>query len=203
MDSLTENIVLTASKMFNQFGIRRVSIDDICNELHISKKTFYNIFPQKENLVRMVLDFQIKLKEENLEKIYKNKNAIDSLIIVIRELKNNADKDPSAFFYDLKKYYPKIYSKFKEERAIRIRHNFEKNLRQGIEEGYYRQDLDIELISLFHSIQIQYSFEEMRKISPKINRKRLTDFFIDLVVTLITNENGLKYINENNKKTEN
>jgi len=203
MDSLTENIVLTASKMFNQFGIRRVSIDDICNELHISKKTFYNIFPQKENLVKMVLDFQIKLKEENLEKIYKNKNAIDSLIIVIRELKNNADKDPSVFFYDLKKYYPKIYSKFKEERAIRIRHNFEKNLRQGIEEGYYRQDLDIELISLFHSIQIQYSFEEMRKISPKINRKRLTDFFIDLVVTLITNENGLKYINENNKKTEN
>ena len=49
----------------------------------------------------------------------------------------------------------------------------------------------------FHSIQIRETFEQMQKASPKITKKQLVDFFIDLIVRLITNENGYKYMNEN------
>ena len=69
-------------------------------------------------------------------------------------------------------------------------------LRKGIAEGYYREDLDIELSSIFHSVQISSSYENIITHIPKISKKRLTDFYIDMIVRLITNEKGLKYIEE-------
>lgn len=197
MDKLAENIVLTSYQKFTNFGIRSISVDDICSQLHISKKTFYNRFPQKESLIEAVLDYETQISADHFEKTYKNKNAIDSLIIIIKDLKNSIDKEPLTFHYDLEKYYPSTYSKYKDGQSTRIRNCFEINLRKGIEEGYYREDIDVELVSLFHSIQIRQTFEAMQKASPKISKKQLVEFFIDLIVRLITNENGYKYMNEN------
>ena len=45
MDTLQENIISVSSRMFEQFGIRSVSIENVCKELQISKKTFYTLFP--------------------------------------------------------------------------------------------------------------------------------------------------------------
>jgi TetR/AcrR family transcriptional regulator, cholesterol catabolism regulator len=87
MEIQQENIVLVASRLFEQFGIRSVSIDNVCNELHISKKTFYLYFPQKEDLVDAVLTLQKKNNYDKFLKLFKNKNAIDSLILIIKEIK--------------------------------------------------------------------------------------------------------------------
>ena len=62
--------------------------------------------------------------------------------------------------------------------------------------------MDVELVALFHSRQIKHSFIEMQLHSPKISKKRLLEFFIDLIVRVITNEKGLKYIEENYKNNE-
>ena len=78
--------------------------------------------------------------------------------------------------------------------------SFVENLRQGIAEGFYREDLDIELSSYFHAIIIGYSYNEILKHNPKISKKRMTDFYINVMVRLITNEKGLKYVEENIKK---
>ncbi len=81
MDTVAENIIHTSHQKFKNFGIRSISVDDICNELHISKKTFYSRFPQKECLIEAVLDYESQVSTDNFEKTYKNKNAIDALII--------------------------------------------------------------------------------------------------------------------------
>ncbi|HEY6915257.1 MAG TPA: TetR/AcrR family transcriptional regulator [Paludibacter sp.] len=202
MENQYEVIVSTASHLFEQFGIRSVSIDNVCAELHISKKTFYNYFPQKEDLVDAVLTYQRAATLEKYGKLLKNKNAIDSLILIIREIKKNVEHESLSMCYDLEKYYPKINEKFELEKREGIRAGFEMNLRQGIEEGYYRDDLDVELISFFHSIQIKNTFEQMSQDSKKYSKKRLIDFFIDLMIHLIANEKGLKYMEENYNKTE-
>lgn len=87
MDQLQESILQTAARMFHQKGIRNVSIDEICSELRISKKTFYTHFQQKEELVDAVLIYS---KSKELEKFSKNlhgKNAIDALIYIVKEIK--------------------------------------------------------------------------------------------------------------------
>jgi TetR/AcrR family transcriptional regulator, cholesterol catabolism regulator len=202
MDNPQENIVIAASRLFEQFGIRSVSIDNVCNELRISKKTFYTYFPQKEDLVEAVLELKNRSKFEKFEKIFKDRNAIDSLILIIKEIKKSLESDSQTMFYDLEKYYPKVFEKHISMRTCEIRNGFELNLRQGIAEGYYRDDLDVELISLFHSIQIKHTFEIMQQSPKKFTKKRLVDFFIDLMIHLIANEKGLKYMEENNNKAE-
>ena len=196
MEILQENIIQVASRLFEQFGIRSVSIDNVCKELHISKKTFYIHFEQKEDLVDAVLNYQKKSNYEKYEKLFRNKNAIDSLIVIIKEIKKSLESESLSMCYDLEKYYPKVFQKHESLRRNEIRQGFEMNLRQGIAEGYYRDDLDVELISLFHSIQIKNNFELMEQSPKKYTKKRLIEFFIDLMIHLIANEKGLQYMKE-------
>lgn len=197
MDQLQKLIIQTAAGMFHQSGIRNVSIDDICSELRISKKTFYTHFQQKEELVDAVLSFS---KARQLDKFARNligKNAIDALIYIVREIKKNADCEPHALWYDVQKFYPKVFEKHDNEKRAHIRTGFELNLHQGIAEGYYRKDLDVELISLFHTVQMKATFEMMEQSSRKYSKRRLLDFFIDLMIHLIANEKGLEYMHNN------
>lgn len=202
MESQQDNIINTACRMFEQFGIRSVSIDNVCNELRISKKTFYNYFSQKEELVEAVLLTQRKASNEKFARMLRNKNAVDSLILIVRELRKTAEHESQIMCFDLLKYYPKIYDKFETEKRNIIRSGFEANLRRGIAEGYYRDDLDVEMISLFHSVQIKNTFEQMSLDGKKYSKKRLIDFFTDLIIHLIANEKGLKYIEQNYNKAE-
>ena len=77
-----------------------------------------------------------------------------------------------------------------------MKESFMNNLRQGIEEGYYREDLDIELSAIYHVAQLSNSYRDILNHSPKIPVKRITEFYIDMIVRLITNEKGLKYVQE-------
>jgi len=196
MELQKESIVKVASRLFEQFGIRSVSIDNVCNELHISKKTFYIHFPQKEDLVEAVLYFEDRNNYEKFEKLLRNKNAIDSLIIIIKEIKKDIECKSQTMFFDLEKYYPRVYERYMVKKSNEMRIGFELNLQQGISEGYYRDDLDVELVSLFHSLQIKNTFHLMEQSPKKYGKKRVAEFFIDLMIHLIANEKGLQYMKE-------
>ena len=200
MEDLTLQITKTAEAKFMQFGLRSVSIDDICNELRISKKTFYQIFPKKEDLIKAVLIYQSKDVLGKFYKMHEERNAIDTLILMIKEAKNYTNYIPSPFYYDLEKYYPTLFTQYQERKSERIRENFEQNLHRGIAEGYYREDMDVELISRFHALQLTASYKELLADFPKKSKKQIIGFYIDLIVRLITNENGLKYVEEEIKK---
>jgi TetR/AcrR family transcriptional regulator, cholesterol catabolism regulator len=202
MDNPQESILIIASRLFEQFGIRSVSIDNVCSELRISKKTFYNYFPQKEDLVEAVLVYQHKVQQEKFLKIYKNKNAIDSLILTIREIRKTIGQESMAMCNDLEKYYPKVNEKFEQITREEMRGGFERFLNQGIEEGYFREDLDVEMIALFHSLQMKKTFEQMSQDPKKYSKKRIFEFFTDLMIHLIANEKGLKYMDEHYNKSE-
>ncbi|MBP1637371.1 MAG: transcriptional regulator [Bacteroidetes bacterium] len=203
MEKITKIIIELAASRFTQLGIRNVSIDDICNELRISKKTFYKYFSQKEDLIVAVL---VNFGEQNKKKfsrIYENNNSIDALVQIIMELKKTEDNKPHAFLHDLKKYYPEIDSKFREKQMLVIREDFESNLKKGIDEGYYREDIDVEMVSYFHSMHLRSLFEQIQESSTKISKKRMMNFFIDLITRLITNEKGYEYVQNKLQKDKN
>jgi AcrR family transcriptional regulator len=202
MESQQELIISTASSLFVQFGIRSVSIDNVCNELRMSKKTFYTYFAQKEELVEAVVVYQRKQRNDRFEKLFKNKNAIDSLILSIKELRKVMDQESAVMCNDLEKYYPRVNEKYEQISREEIRAGFESFLNQGIAEGYFREDLDIEMIALFHSVQLKYMINQMAQFPQKYSRKRIYDFFIDLMIHLIANEKGLQYLAENYNKVE-
>lgn len=125
------------------------------------------------------------------------KNAIESLIIIIKEIRKNINITPPNFYYDLEKYYSQLLESFENEKQEEIRKGFESNLRQGIKEGLYRENLDIELISVFYSMQIRNTFIELSNTPKKYSKKQLLDFFIEMIFRLIVTDKGQNYLKDN------
>ena len=194
---MRENIIQLAISQFHQLGIRNVSVDDICSSLRISKKTFYQHFNKKEDLIEEIIRAVHKEFTDRCIRQEKDKNSIETMIANIREIKRAIEREPFLFWYDLKKFYPSLYTKYYDIQTETVRTTFEHNIRRGIEEGFYRSDIDIELLSYFHTVQMRYTFESMMDNQKTFSLKRVVDFFIDLMVHLIANEKGLKYLEEN------
>ena len=200
MEEQKIQILQVALRLFEQQGIRRVSIDDICSELRMSKKTFYNYFSQKEELVAAVLQHHMNFMHEKMAKIAKQNTAIDSVILIVKEMKKNSEKSESPFHYDVQKYYSHLLDEFQEEYCQYMNDWIAANLLQGIEEGFYRDDIDVELMSLFHTIWGMHMSEKVIEKIRKFSKRRLIDFYCDMMVRLIANEKGLQYFKENYTK---
>lgn len=177
MESIKENIIQVAATQFHQVGIRNVSIDDVCAELRISKKTFYQYFDKKEELIDAVIAYEQEQHMAKMQKSIRDKNAIEVFIFTIKEIKKSAECTPFMLWHDLKKYYPALHQKYDQIKTERIQSAFEENIRQGIEEGYYRDNLDIELLSFFSFSSNPEYFWNHDAIAEKIFSKTIDRFF--------------------------
>ena len=189
---LRSKILKTAGELFFKFGIRSVSIDDICNELHISKKTFYTVFKQKDELVVEMLDAMHQKKEKDYQSVLDSSvNVLDLLMQSFKKLRHHSVEKHLAFGYDLEKFYPELW----HERQIMLKEMdlkyMAQMLRTGIEQGMYREDLNIEATSLLLANLIPNVLKDLMQVS--MNTTQRIDFVLDMIVRMICNEQGMEY----------
>ena len=195
--NLRTNIKKTAAKLFLKYGLRSVSIDDICNELHISKKTFYTQFSQKEALIESVLmehnEKHLRKQENKYNPCQCEGNAIDHLMKV-SEFHSSTKNDKFVnFFYDLKKYYPEIHKRITQLNQKKICEFIRQNILTGIQENLFRSDIDIESMTTFLSVQFK---TVMNLNTDKISRTsmlRSIELVMDVYVRVLCNRKGLDY----------
>ncbi len=159
-------------KLFREFGIKSVTMDDIARHLSISKKTLYEYFADKKDLVKGVMESNARSKTIDFSIPQKKKiNAIEELFYYYNvQVEMIRDHKPS-FIYDLKKYYPELFDHFHQAKRKRILESVETNLKKGKKEGLYREDVDESVIARINLMRIEgimnsgtFSFEEM--VSP-------------------------------------
>lgn len=190
-------IIESALKLFSANGIRRTSVDDVCSDLRISKKTFYSYFATKEQLLEEMMYFMMRKIDDEYKKMTRGKNAIECMLMVIKKTYMINESHNSILQDDFEKYYPKLHAKFKAQFTKMFRLSFEQNLRQGMREGFYRKELDIEVLSAFQ-IFITGSREKFEKrMLNFFSRKRILDFFNDVFIRAVVNESGMKYFEDN------
>lgn len=196
-EGLRKNIKKTATKLFLKYGLRSVSVDDICNELRISKKTFYAQFSQKEELIDSVLmdhnEKRLKKQEIQFNPCGFEGNAIDQLMKVSTAHSSIRNNQFVNFFYDLNKYYPEIYKRMSQNNQKHIRKNIRENIIIGIEEELYRSDFDIELMTNFLTIQFITLMSLNTKVLSKVSMIRSIELLIDIYVRVLCNKQGLEY----------
>lgn len=187
---LRTQILDKARQMFWDYGLKRVSIDDICSELRISKKTFYTVFKTKNQLIEEILEIIRKNKSLKLE-IENNDNIIEYLVIKSRGIRNRAkdDEKHAQMYFDLKKYYPSLF----EEHFSRMRHNtgetIDQLLQVGINQGLFRPDFDFTLVKELLNI-ISSNLAEYGQANG-IPLSRFVEFLIDVVCRIVCNDKGL------------
>jgi TetR/AcrR family transcriptional regulator, cholesterol catabolism regulator len=146
-DAKLQELLAKIGAMFLEFGIRNLNMDDISRNLKISKKTLYQYFKSKEDLIEKLFEYDELRWNAEFRKIDANQlNAIDIMLfassMVAKELKDQLN--PKLKF-ELKKYYEPIYQRFWSRKQNHILENISKNIRKGIEEGLYRADVNVEL----------------------------------------------------------
>jgi AcrR family transcriptional regulator len=143
-------------KLYQSYGIKSVTMDDVANKLCISKKTLYEHFRDKEDLVRQVMLNEHSRWFEVLKEVEShNLNAIEELFEVYKVLKEMFREYNPSMEYDLRKYYPDLSMKLREIRRKMILESGYRNMAKGKREGLYRKDLNSKIIARLHLLKIE------------------------------------------------
>ncbi|MBA3900623.1 MAG: TetR/AcrR family transcriptional regulator [Bacteroidetes bacterium] len=199
-----KNIQLLQSiyKLFMRNGIKSMTMDDISRGLGMSKKTLYKHFKDKNCLVAECLENYLHEDEAQMEAIHQSKhNAIDELFEIIKYNSEKIQAFHPSIHYDLEKYYPEAWKLFNDYKFNYLASCVEENLKKGIAEGLYRQNLNTKIIAKMHIARIDMIFDA--EIFP-VSEFQFVDVLMELIryhIRGIASEKGLNYLSEKFKNS--
>lgn len=141
---LKERILNRAGAKFYQYGIKNVSMSDLASSLGISKRTLYENFKDKEEILRLYLE---DIKERRIERVNElmaqSANIIEVFLYFI-DYHKQSELPSIKFYQDIEKYYPAIHQLILED-IEKNKIYLKESLKKGIEEGYIRKGLNVEV----------------------------------------------------------
>ena len=198
--AVERDIVVSASSLFLQYGYKAVTMDDIAEHMHISKKTIYVHFSDKTSLVRSAV---FHVFEEVKDKIIAVQSSIENPIKALYETKKIAvevlgkkDKSPQ---YQLQKYYPSIYAEIRKKEFSALGETFKMNLNKGIESGLFRASIDTEFITRIYFNGFR-GLRDIELFPPKdTDIDLIIGKYIDYHLRAIVTPKGLNFLEEYNE----
>ena len=180
---IRDKIIEESLNQFLTYGIRNVTMDSIAASIGISKRTVYEIFRDKTELIHTCIK-KLKLNHEakNHEIITTSRNVIDTIFTYMREgIKNMSSVNP-VFFMDMKKFYSATWNSLAEENERNILCMSKKLLQKGIEEGLFREDININIIAKLFYEQMNLLADE--KVFPR-DEFNYADVFQSLTINFM------------------
>lgn len=198
-DITKDKIIAAARELFAKNGVRDVSIDDICRKLCISKKTFYQNYSQKEDLVADIVTIRFEEKKMQFEKLADGKNTVELLHHVFRIIgkkKTMAFGVEKRITMEIEKYYPETFDRNRAERTKAIRDYFMDGFARGMEEGYIRKDMEVEgtllIMCLMHRGMVDYLYGDVPFGDRKLPFKSILAAFEGMIVRALLTERGMR-----------
>lgn len=198
-DKLSQ-IINGTSALYKRYGIKSMTMDAVAKELGISKKTLYLYVSDKTDLVKKVVQLQMKERREIFNTIVAYKlNAIDSLLAVSKVIYQILKETNPSMTVDIQKYYPSIWKSIAENQRAHVMEQIKGNMAQGIEEGFYRKDMKPEIIArLFLS-----RFDSSEEFGCQLKNCSMTEVFSETMkyhIHGISNKKGIEYFENKLKK---
>ncbi len=186
---IKDKILKGSEELFRRYGIRSISMDDIARHLSVSKKTLYQHFADKEDLVVAVSKSHLQSQHEVFQTVKAaSANSIEHLAKISVCMKQEMDMVNPAMLFDIQKFHPKawaIWLNFKKELIQEV----VDNLKQGIDEGYIREDVNPEIFAVLRVETIQAAFTEELFQEKKFKLSEIhTQLFDHFVYGLVTDK---------------
>lgn len=198
-----EKILKISLELFFKYGIKRVTMDDIAKELGMSKKTIYQFYKEKDDLVNQLCE--IELQKQNVEFAQLQVEATDpihEIILISEKLKNMLQPINPMFFVDLQKFYPAGYAQFQKFKEYCSSTLILKNIKVGVESGLYRKDIDVEFTAQYRMAQVDMMMFGNYFSYDKISFRKSHELVLDMFVYSICTIKGHKLINDYKKIKE-
>lgn len=192
-----ERILAEAEELFNKHGIKRITMDDIAQHLSISKKTIYQYFQEKDDLVDDCCKNVMQRRECEFENLQKEaKDAVDGMIQSMKHMGNMFSRINPNLFYDLQKFYPKTWKAFREFKEQHMKGIIEKNLRDGITQKLYRADIPVKTLATLRMYEVELGMNPDIFPPDKFNHVQVQVALIDHFLYGIVTLKGYKLINK-------
>lgn len=160
-NNIKEKIQKGAEDLFMRYGIRSISMDDIARHLSVSKKTLYQHFADKEDIVTVTCRAHLDRNAKDFDAMReRSQNAIEELHMLSVCLKKNMEDMNPSLLFDLQKFHPRAWNIWLEHKNKTIRESVVRNLKQGMEEGYFRPEMDPDVIAAVRMELVQLAFNE-------------------------------------------
>ena len=198
-----ERILIKADELFMQYGIRSVSMDDIANNLGMSKKTLYQYFADKDELVDAVLDGHInQMQSDCLHCRHEAKDAIHEMVITMGQIMDEFANMNPMVLYDLEKFHFKTYQRFKEHKDKFLFKVVKDNIAWGIKEELYREDVNIDVMSKYRLESMMIPFNVAVFPPGKYNLAETSGIIIEHFIYGLATVKGHKLIQKYNEQRQ-
>jgi AcrR family transcriptional regulator len=157
--AMRKKILKGSEELFLRYGVRSVSMDDIARHLAISKKTVYQHFADKDELVLLVTHSyleQIRVLTEHIRK--EAKNPVDELARLFTCIRTTVESLNPSVMFDLEKYHPMAWKVWVDFKHTYLRRSIVRLLEEGMKEGYIRSEIDPEVMAAVRLEQVQLAF---------------------------------------------
>jgi len=200
-----ERILTKAAELFMRYGIRSITMDEIAAQLGISKKTIYQFFTDKDDMVQAVIDLEIKKSEADcFASRDQAADAVHQIFLALESLEEMLKYMNPLMLYDLEKHHPRGFKKLKEHKYDFLYKIIIDNLQWGIDEGLYRQGFNLDITA---KCRIESAFLLFNQDLFPHNRYKLSELNFELAMLFlygVVTEKGKtlieKYTLERNKK---
>ncbi|MBL7681793.1 MAG: TetR/AcrR family transcriptional regulator [Flavipsychrobacter sp.] len=157
-----ERILLAAKDLFFKFGLKNVTMDDISRELGMSKKTLYENYQNKKDIVETITQRFLDRHHQEYENMASQAvDAVDEVVRLMDKFSMLFEKMHPRIIFDMQRYYPESWQMFKDYKLNFVLLKIRENLDKGIIQGLYRANIDPEVISRLHLEQIQIAIDPL------------------------------------------
>jgi AcrR family transcriptional regulator len=201
---MENKIIDKATEMYLTLGFKSVTMDDIASGMVISKKTIYLHFENKNDLVEAVTMNLFESISCGIDEILTlNQNPIEELFTIKDFVMKNLKNESVSPIYQLQKYYPQIHKTLMSRQFAKMGDCVIDNLKKGINQGLFRDDINLELIVRFYFAGMT-SIKDAELFNPiQFDTKEVQETYLEYHLRGITTEKGLtilKQILKNNNQ---
>ncbi|TYA74482.1 TetR/AcrR family transcriptional regulator [Seonamhaeicola marinus] len=194
---MKEKIINIATELFLNFGFKSVTMDDIANEMGISKKTIYVHFANKTKLVEAVTFTMLENVCEGIDGICNTSaNPIEELydikMFVLHHLKN----EKTSPQYQLKKYYPQIFSQLTLKQFDKMHESVKASLQKGVDTEVFRAAIDVDFISRLYFTGMTGIKDQTIFPLDKYDVEYLIESYLEYHLRAIVTDKGLEILNK-------
>ncbi len=190
---LRESIVLKAQEAFKEQGIKGITMDDIASMVGISKRTLYEIFADKQELLSACILYNQQCRDEFAKQVVETSaNVLEVILRIYQQSIEHFHKTNRKFFEDMKRY-PKA-CELLAERQHRDSDRAVKFFKQGVEQGVFRDDVHFEI--LHHLVK---GWMDMLLSTDICKRYSFVEVFESIMFTFlrgIATEQGARELND-------
>lgn len=201
MDEKKKEILEHALKLFMRLGIKSLTMDDVATQLRMSKKTLYEHFTDKNDLVEQAVSAVCGYHRDTINAICaRGLNAIDENEEITKFIVGQVGNMHPSVQFDLQKYHPKAWGIMEQREREDVYTCVSGNLRKGIAEGLYREDLDVEVITRLYLARIDSTWDGRVFPPDQFNLSEVLWKHFEYHIRGIASKKGIAYLEKKAKK---